>query len=47
MHDFKRALDLNCKQNKNWTTFIFSIGFQMLKLITFKWGSEHVQNVIQ
>ena len=31
MQDFKRILNLNCKQKKDWTT-IFSIGFQVLKI---------------
>ena len=35
MQDFKRVLDLNCKQ-KDWTerlnNLIFSMGFQMLKI---------------
>ena len=35
MRDFKRVLDLNCKQKKDWTyanNLFFSIGFQMLKI---------------
>ena len=46
MQDFKRVLDLNCKQKEDRTTYFFN-WLSYVKNLVLSNGSENVQNVIQ
>ena len=46
MQDFKRGLDSNRKQKKDWTTKLFHLISNVKNLVP-SIGSEYVQNVIQ
>ena len=47
MQVFKRVLDLNCKQNKDWTNQFFQYWLSNVHNLVLSNGFEYVQNVIQ
>ena len=46
MQDFKRVLDLNCKQKEDRATKFFQLASNVKNLVLLN-GSEYVRNVIQ